>query len=156
MVRLIVRFVSVYILLLCSFLLYLSNGAAAGESWFIQPDELSVQYKSYHPSARNPLFTDSTPKEGINLVMNTDMLFGTAFWDNTIHTTTDDSQYRHIGWQFKLGTRIFSFLTVEYQHHSQHLLDTSYPHMKFPVEDSLGFTLTIYGARPRGNSLLGI
>jgi hypothetical protein len=156
MLKSMTEFVCVYLMLLCSFLLWLTGDADAAENWFIQPDELSVQYKGFHKSARHPLFTDSTPKEGIDLVMNTDLLFGTAFWDNTIHSTTDDSQYRHIGWQFKLGTRVASFLTIEYQHHSQHLLDTSYPHMKFPVEDSLGFTLHIYNARPRGNSLLGI
>jgi hypothetical protein len=154
--RLILRFVCVYILLLCSFLLYLSRAAEAGENWFIQPDEVSVQYKSYHQSARHPLFVNSRLKEGIDLTMNTDFLFETLFWDNLIHTNTDDSQYRHIGWQFRLGTRVTSFLSVQYEHHSQHLLDSAYPHMKFPVEDSLGFTLTIYQARPRGSSLLGI
>lgn len=155
MMKSITEFVCVYLLLLCAFLLWLTGEAKAQENIFIQTDELSVQYKRFHESARHPLFVDSIPKEGIDLVMNTDLLFQTMFWDNRVHTMTNDAQFKLVGWEFKLGTRITHFLTAEYQHHSQHLLDSVYPNMKFPVEDSLGFTLTIYSERPRGTSLLG-
>jgi hypothetical protein len=154
MMRRIVTFVSLYIILLCGVALYMSD-ADAGENGFIQIDELSVNYKHYHEGSRHPLFTDSQLKEGVDLTMNTDLLLRTFFWDNLVHSNTDDAQYRHIGWQFKFGTHVTSFLNIQYEHHSQHLLDTSYPYMKFPVEDSLGFTLYIYGARPRGAPLLG-
>lgn len=151
----IIKFIAAYLLVLFAVALYLQEDAGASENWFVQLDEVSVNYKRYHEHARHPLFVDSSLKEGVDLRMNTDLLFGTAFWDNLIHSNTDDAQYRHIGWNFRLGTRVTSFITLQYEHHSQHLLDTAYPFMKFPVEDSLGFTLTIYQYRPRGNSLLG-
>lgn len=123
------------------------------QNWFIQVDELSLQYKKFNQSARHPLFYNSQMKEGIDLNMNTDLAFGLIFWDNKIHTTTNSAQYYLIGWQFKFGTHITEFLDVQYEHHSQHLLDDNYPYMSFPVEDSLGFTLRIIGGGDRGTSL---
>lgn len=127
--------------------------AANRENWFIQVDELSINYKKYQPSSRHPLFYDSTMKEGIDLNMNNDLAFGLLFWDNTVHSATNSGQYYLVGWQFKLGIHVTDFFDVQYEHHSQHVLDSSYPHMKFPVEDSLGFKLTIIGGHNRGLSL---
>ena len=147
--------VLIYVGILCAWTLALMSEAQAGENWFIQPDEVSVTYKKYHESSRHPLFTNSQLKEGVNITVNTDIL-GVFFWDNLVHSNTDDSQYRHIGWNFKLGVRPLSWLTLQYEHHSQHLLDTAYPHMKFPVEDSVGFTINIFQQRKRGSTLLGL
>lgn len=123
------------------------------ENWFIQVDELSLTYKKYQPSSRHPLFHDSKMKEGIELTMNNDLGFGLLFWDNVIHSATNSGQYYLIGWQFKLGIHVTEFLDLQYEHHSQHVLDSAYPYMKFPVEDSLGFKLNIIGGHSRGSSL---
>lgn len=123
------------------------------ENWFIQVDELSLNYKKYQPSSRHPLFYNSTMKEGIELNMNNDLGLGYLFWDNTIHTATNSGQYYLIGWQFKFGVHVTEFFDFQYEHHSQHVLDSTYPYMKFPVEDSLGFKLTIIGGHSRGSSL---
>ena len=134
-------------------LLLCTNAYAANDNWFIQVDELTLNYKKYHPSSRHPLFYDSKMKEGIDLTMNNDLGFGLLFWDNVIHSATNSSQYYLVGWQFKLGLRMTQFLTVQYEHHSQHVLDSTYPNMKFPVEDSVGFTLRILSTTKRGKSI---
>lgn len=128
--------------------------AEAKENWFIQVDELSLNYKKYAPSSRHPLFYNSVMKEGVELNMNTDLGFGLLFWDNKIHTATNSGQYYLIGWQFLFGIHVFPWLDLQYEHHSQHILDDTYPNMKFPVEDSLGFKLWILGPKGRGLSLL--
>ncbi len=150
-------FVGLYIGFIASLILNLiaiSCAHAEGkENWFIQVDELSLNYKRYNPGSRHPLFYDSVMKEGIDLNMNTDMAFGLLFWDNKIHTATNSAQYYLIGWNLFLGIHVTSFLDVQYEHHSQHILDDAYPNMKFPVEDSLGFKLTLIGGGRRGISL---
>ncbi len=147
-------YVGFMLMIILQFLCSLSFAEERGkENWFIQVDELSLTYKKFQPSSRHPLFYNSIMKEGIELNMNNDLGFGLLFWDNTIHTSTNSAQYYLIGWQFKLGVHVTHFLDVQYEHHSQHILDDTYPNMKFPVEDSLGFTLRILGGGNRGIAL---
>ena len=44
----------------------------------------------------------------------------------------------------KLGIRLGRGLDIEYEHHSQHLLDSTYPYQRFPVEDSIGVKLHLF------------
>jgi hypothetical protein len=150
-------FVSVYLILLCSWLLWSMQPVEANEhAWFIQLDEVSVDWMHYHPYSRSPYFYDSQMKDGIAIHMNSDMLFDYLYWDNTVHTDTDDTQFHTVGWKFELGAHVTSFLNLYYHHHSQHIMDGQLPYMKFPSEDSYGITINIYNARPRGNSIMGI
>ncbi len=151
--RLLIR-VIFYTLLLCA-AAHLSKAEekAPAKNWLINVDELSINYKKFQPSSRHPLFYNSKMKEGIDLNMNNNMLFDYVFWDNTIHSSTNSSQYYLVGWQFKFGARVTNGITVQYEHHSQHILDSTYPYMKFPVEDSLGFTIRIFSTYKRGRSI---
>lgn len=144
------HFILFYLAFLLGMLVYC--GAEAREPALLKLDELSLNYRRYHKSARHPLFHESTPKEGIDLNMNTDLLWA-GYWDNTIHSMTNSGQYYLVGWEFKLGVRLFPSLHVEYRHQSQHVLDDRYPYQKFPVEDSVGFTLYIVSPRERGWSI---
>lgn len=145
------HFLLFYLAFLLGMLIYC--GAEAREPALLKLDELSLNYRRYHPSARHPLFHDSTPKEGIDLTMNTDLAW-VFFWDNKVQSMTNAGQYYMVGWNFRLGLRVFPSLTVQYEHLSQHLLDDRYPHAKFPVQDSIGFTLYIVSPRERGWSIL--
>jgi hypothetical protein len=105
-------------------------------------DEVKVEYQSYlfH---RHPLFTEGPGKESLNLGLKTDLL-DIFYWDTYVHSTTDSAQYRLVGLQMVFGFRFTQYLEAEYKHHSQHLLDSTYKHMKFPVEDSIGINLYLF------------
>lgn len=116
-------------------------------------DEVSIKYRRFHPSARHPLFYASTPKEGLDLRVNTTIL-NYVYWNNTVHSYTNSAQYYLVGWELQFGVRLTQWADFFYEHHSQHLLDHTYPHSKFPVEDSWGFTLYLYGGKKRGESII--
>jgi hypothetical protein len=155
----IIKFVAVYLILLCSWLLWSMQPVDAAENtpgWVIQLDELSINLKHYYPYSRDPFFYGSDQmKDGLELHMNTDMLHDYVYWDNTIHSDTNYSQFHTVGWHFYLGTHVTTFLDFQYEHHSQHVLDGELPYMKYPCADSYGIVINIYRARPRGNAILG-
>lgn len=114
----------------------------------IKLDELSVDYKHFKDGGRDPLFYDSKKKEYLGLNINTD--FAKIFyWDNIVHSATDQYQFHLIGWNFKLGARVTKFLSLQMEHHSQHILDATYPYMAYPVEDNVGIRLYLYGTAKR-------
>lgn len=120
----------------------LSTCARAG---LLDLRDMGIDYKNYavvNPKARNSLIYPEAPKEGVNLLLNMDVLtFG--YWDNTVETLTTDGQYRSIGLLTRLGVRVTRDVHVGYEHHSQHLIDRHHSYMhKFPVEDAV--TLRIY------------
>jgi hypothetical protein len=119
---------------------YLLNQAEAFN--LVQLDEVRVEYQNYifH---RHPLFTEIPGKESLNLGLKVNLL-DTMYWDTLVHSTTTSAQYHLVGLEMKFGIRIYEYLEVEYKHHSQHLLDTTYQYMKFPVEDSIGVNLYLY------------
>lgn len=124
----------------------------AGEFQVMKLDEASIYYKKYHPSARHPLFYDSSPKESLNLGTNVDLL-QVIGWDSVVQSMTNDSQYYMVGLQMQLYLRITQQLEVGYYHQSQHLLDHTYPYQRYPVEDAVTVRLTLFRAHPGRSSL---
>lgn len=108
----------------------------------VELTEVSVNYKLFHAKNYAPYFTLSQ-KERLTLTVNVDLLPG-IFWKNRIHGTTDSAQYRFIGYNPQIGLRPIKGLTLQFEHHSRHLLDTQMPG-HFPVEDSVGATFYLYG-----------
>lgn len=108
----------------------------------LELQEVDVTYKNYI-YARDPLFFQGPPKDHLSLNVNTDVL-KYMYWNTYVHGTSDDAQYRRVGLNMTLGARITSMFNVQYEHHSQHLLDSTYPHMKFPVEDSIGVKIKLF------------
>lgn len=120
----------------------------------VELKEVSISYKDFLGGGRDPLITQNgldnraLDKE-INLNINVD-IYDHFYWNNTVHSMTDRvatggaGQFRVIGWNYKLGARLFSSFHIQYEHFSQHLLDTTYVHGGFPVQDSLGFVFYIY------------
>jgi hypothetical protein len=115
----------------------------AGTAQAVELRELSVFYKYFNNRSRDPFLYDSTPKEGLDLNFNVDLV-GPFYWNNTVSAMTDDAQYKSVYWNFHVGFRLFPSLAVEFEHLSRHLLDDRYPYMKFPVQNSLGFHWTIF------------
>lgn len=121
--------------------------------------EVSVDYKSFLPGGHDPLITDNgLPNRtlGIGLDLNVNMDIGHYFyWDNTIHSVTDQvgsdgtGQFREVGLEFGTGLdvrKITPYLpvTVGYYHYSQHCLDCTYP-WHSPVKDAIEVKLYLYG-----------
>jgi hypothetical protein len=102
-----------------------------------------------HESARFPEMPQYQAKESVSLGLDL-ALVGPIYWNNLIHTMTDDSQYRFVGWWFEFGLRSSQLpfyprswpgIEAFYQHHSQHILEDRHPSMRFPVNDSIGFRI---------------
>lgn len=128
--------------------------ADAREFQLIELKELTVGYRDfldggYRPTLNGNGLENRTLGKEVNLFMNVD--FGRYFfWNNRIHGASDEvvgtqgkGQFRDVGWQFWLGFRPLKILTVEYEHHSQHMLDHASPD-RFPVEDSVGIKIHIF------------
>jgi hypothetical protein len=125
--------------------------------------EVSVEYKDFFPGGYRPTLNGNGLDNrtlGKEVVLRLDVDLGRYFFFNhRVHGGSDEiiegdsgrGQFRDVGWNFLIGARIASFLTVQYEHHSQHMLDHASP-TRFPVEDSLGFTLFFYRDRTPGAS----
>lgn len=108
--------------------------------------EVSVKYQQLLPGAVDPMITYGPVSQRLdkelNLVVNSEVLkYG--YWDNTVHSETDQSQFRKIGWELQLGVHATRFLDVFYEHYSQHLLDYSSKEA-FPRQDGVGIKLYLY------------
>lgn len=125
---------------------------------FIALQEAMFEYKAYPLHSRQPLVTESDFPEReiakrLSLSLNTNFLTY-IYWNNRIdgfvtrwRETGNAEQFRGIGWNFEVGVRAAPFLYVEYEHHSQHLLDIK-GQRGFPVEDMVGFKLFFFNAKP--------
>ena len=131
-------------------LLMMSTVSEAAEFQLFELKEASVTYRSFQGGARDPLYTISPKVAEVETRLNVDVL-RYMFFDNKVHGGMDQDQFRVVGWNYKLGARIAPCLDVQYEHHSQHLLDSAYPYSRFPVENSLGFTLYFYRDNNRGS-----
>lgn len=59
---------------------------------------------------------------GVNLVF-----FDNFYVDNMVWTQTDQSQYRTVGWNWKLGFRLTKEIEFGWEHFSRHTLDVVHP-----------------------------
>lgn len=117
--------------------------------------EIYLDYKYFHEGSRNPLIDNSGIEnreldQELSLFFNMD-LFKYSYFDNQILGLTDrradskkKSGFRVVGWNFKVGIKLFKFLDAGYHHFSKHLLDYEYADWRFPVEDSFYLKLYFY------------
>jgi hypothetical protein len=110
----------------------------------IELSELSIDYQYFHPSNRMAELVGKSAKEGLGLNMELKP-WGPSFIRSRVHALTDNGQYRLVGWEFQLGTRLWGWGELSYHHHSQHLLEAQAP-WKFGVEDSLHLKLWLMGS----------
>ncbi len=117
--------------------------AANSEAAVLELEELNISYSKFAHPNRSAYFPQEQ-KDAIATESRTSILkYG--FFSTNVHGTSDDSQYRLIGLKFDLGVRLGRIMDVYYEHHSQHLLDTSdYYGRGFFVEDSLNIKLYLY------------
>ncbi len=127
----------------------------AAEGWGL--DQAYINYKQYTPGGTSYLITDNgLPDRAMDkeVALHLDTTFWSyLYFNNIIHAATDkgldgSGQFRVVGWNFQLGARVASWLDVQYEHHSQHILDWQGP-MHFPVEDSIGVNIYLYRTKTR-------
>jgi hypothetical protein len=160
----VIRELAIFIetLLICigaaTILFLVASYAEAGDFKIVEVQEVTIQYRHYFPGGYNYMINANGLEgkslgQGVNLIINTDFL-KYLYWNNLVHSTTDRNvnslgQFRHLGWQFAIGTRIASMLSVEYYHHSQHLLDHKHILGRFPVEDAININLQLLNTTPK-------
>lgn len=137
--------------------LFMSLPSQASDFKFVELQKVDIQYRQYFPGGRHYLIThnglpDRSLDKGVSIEANTDIL-KYLYWNNLIHSLTDKTsegrgQFRSVGWEFKLGVRALPFLSVEYYHHSQHVLDIS-QERGFPVEDAVNFNIHLFDSRTK-------
>lgn len=140
-------------------LLTFGTALARGAENPIKLSELSMDYISFFPGGYDPMITQNGLKDRalgkqLDLNLNFD-IFKYLYWDNKIHSMTDKrligsdtaDQFRLIGWNFRFGARPLSYLEIGYWHFSQHLLDTTYEHGHWPVQD--GIQIKLYILKPK-------
>jgi hypothetical protein len=139
------KFALVLIILILSALLANSSDA-------VELTDASIQYQKFAIPNFQPYF-DRPARERLTLRLDSDVFPG-VFFNNRIHGTTDETQYKWIGWNFQVGIRPISQLSLQFEHHSQHMLDSNMG-AHFPVEDSLGLTLHLVVPKKR-SALFGV
>jgi hypothetical protein len=116
------------------------------EADVLELKEASATYTKYHSNNRSAYFPQAM-KDGLQMQIKSDILtYG--FFNSRVHGTTDDGQYRQIGLEVDLGVRLTKYFDVFYNHHSQHLLDTTDSYGRgFPVSDSINVKLYFYRSK---------
>ena len=116
--------------------------------------EVTFDYKSFNSGGHDPIIQDSgiinrEDDKYIGLNANVDVLHY-FYMNNLVHGTSDQpivgqgvGQFRTVGWQYELGVHLTDWLDLDYEHHSQHLLDYEGSN-HFPVENSVGFHLKLF------------
>lgn len=141
--------------------LILTSDAHASNWKLIELREASLSVRHFLPGAYDPLVNEiGVPNreldKGIDLNLNSDFL-KFFYFNNVVHTRTDrgtdgsGGQFRTVGWNYHLGARVSPWLSVEYEHHSQHIMDAT--RSRVPLEDSLGFKLFLFRDQRVGSAI---
>lgn len=119
-------------------------------------EELAIDFRQYMPNGYYPYITNNGLEnrevgQGLDVIMNLTVM-KYFYWDNKIVSLTDrgrnDSgpgQFRLVGWNFRFGLQLSSFVQFGYYHFSQHLLDGQFP-WHYPVEDAYELRFIIFRA----------
>lgn len=139
------------LLTLSSFITALQSTARADDAGLIELEQVYVNFKQYSQDTREPLLELNGPPgshadKGLELHLDTNF-YRYFYWHNVVHGTTDQWGFRTVGWFFTAGVRLTDSLELQYEHHSQHVLDYQGPN-PFPLEDSIGINLYLYRGKP--------
>lgn len=101
-------------------------------------ESATLEYRKFTDSnmAEIPQFT---PTNQLALSINIKVI-KFLYWENTVHGTSTDAQFRLIGLLSYLHIK-YKRLSVGWEHHSQHVLEGRHPFLRFPHQD--GFLVKI-------------
>ena len=129
---------------------------AEARSWkhlkLVELDEVSVEAYDII-SKRDHFFPDMDHEDwgsGANFYIKNRFL-EYMFWNNRLHLSSDQTQIRHVGWEFDAGFHIIpDILDIYYYHHSEHVTEDapsevfSGQRRQFPVQDYYGIRVYLY------------
>lgn len=123
--------------------LYLQWEARAEDSNLLPHlEEVSGDYARFKSDSREPVIYPDTPKERLDLNINMSFLkYG--FSSNTVHSLTDDSQFRVVGWKYQIGVHLSYWADIYCEHFSQHILDMA-GDRPYPVQNLIGIKVYMY------------
>lgn len=132
-------------------LIVATPGRAVGAD-ILKLQEFTFNYKRFADNNHAPYFADNARQKDA-VAFNAQADIGPyLFWNQEVHGESDPGQFHSIGYHFWLGARVTQNIDLQYEHHSQHLLDSSRTD-HFPVEDSVGVTLYLFKADKNRNAL---
>lgn len=112
-------------------------------------EEISLDYIKFQGARDYPisLLEGQQLTDFVDLNINIDVL-KYFYFNNKIHsaessTDGDISQFRVVGWEYRIGVRLLSFLDVGLYHYSEHVLDNNYP-ISLGSPEMTGIELRIY------------
>lgn len=105
--------------------------------------EVYVDYAQYLSGHTPYLNAGQIPHERLNLNVNIELLDDWLYMNNTVHSLTDQSQFRFMGWEYELGINVYDYVHIYYQHFSGHLLDDTYQ-WPSPLDNTIGVKLYLY------------
>lgn len=95
-------------------------------SWdLVELGNVTVEHKNFY-SGTTPYLPDHRALTETNFKFDV-VMFGSGFIRNTIHSQTDKTQYRLVGWNWELGFKPFDWLELGWWHFSKHQLDAQDP-----------------------------
>lgn len=157
----IITLLALFGIMTCIIFLVRMPESYGGDFKLLELKDATMEYKSFMPGGYRPTLNgngleNSQPGKEVILHLNTDVL-RYAFFNNRVHGGTEElvnesgkgtgkGQFRDVGWEFNFGVRPSSYFTLQYTHHSQHMLDHKATG-RFPVEDSVGLQLHLYRDR---------
>lgn len=136
MLRVLVIRLAILVGVVCALLL---AATAKADVW--QLEELSLDYAKYKSDTRDAMLYPIVPTDRLDLRVNTTILqYG--FFDSLVHSETAQTQFREVGWQYRVGVRV-GRLELYGEHYSQHFLDMQGP-TGYPVQNLLGVKFNIF------------
>lgn len=98
-------------------------------------DVIEIQEASLSAKNFNDYTVDSFvphPKNEYVLTLNSNV-YSRFYWNNSIHSQTDVTQFRMVGLESRLGIYLSSHIDIGFYHFSKHMLDSTidghYPNM---------------------------
>lgn len=131
-------FVTLFYFLLCKIVL-----ATDLSQWHIlEVKAVYVDYMNMKYSQEPFLAPTYHAKDRLDLHLDIELVDHILFVDNMIHSETDESQYRLVGWNYRAGVHVGNSIDLFIEHFSQHLLD--YVPNSTNSYDAIGFRLYFY------------
>lgn len=115
---------------------------ARAEFHLLETKEVYLDYMHYIDSRQPFLAPSYAATNDFDLHLNLELFNGYGFVDNMIHSSTDATQFRLVGWNYRAGVHIGPYADVYFEHYSQHLLD--YTPASPNVYDGVGVRIYFY------------
>lgn len=128
--------------------LSLLTWALVANADFLELQEVSVDYKNFGllSKQQRSLLTNPDPiKEGLDLQLKNNIIWGLGYFDTNVQSATSDAQYRYVGLELHTGFHVSDSMDLGLYHLSQHGLDRPMNGIdKFPSANAVELKVYLY------------